>query len=885
MKIHFCLAYTPGPAENAVLVLTQDTTGKRIPLQFSAKGQWTGAVETEAKTLTWHYEIEDATGQPTRKEYRRRKIQLPTHRASIFIQDYWALLAQPWLMAQSRINPHTRGAASGLETWEIPAGDAVVLEISLPLLQPGMWVEVLGDDPQLGQWLPGEGLKMAQSAEGIWQVSFSPDRTFADYKYVAHLPAENGNTSETLLWEEGPNRRLAVGENPGEELLWVNDFAFRWPAAALPRAAGVAVPVFSLRSEQSLGIGEFPDLKLLGVWAEKCGLKLMQLLPVNDTTAQYNWWDSYPYAAISVHALNPMYLSPLAFCYALSETEQRVFQQNQIELEAEPGVNFPKVQQVKWPLFRQIFDRNYALIIQNAGFGQFLKANSAWLVPYAAFCYLRELHGTADFHQWTSHSRFEAKEIGVFFQPEHPAYPEVLFHAWLQYEAHRQLTDAVAHLHRHGIGLKGDLPIGISRNSVEAWAEPEYFNLNFQAGAPPDFYSEEGQNWGFPTYRWEMMAADGYKWWQSRLHSLEKYFDAIRIDHILGFFRIWSIPLSATSAALGYFRPARPYSAEELDAAGISAETAQKLSVPQFSKTDLETLFGEEAAEVIAHFLKVDEEGKFGFQAAFSTQRKCAEYFRQNPKPYAEKLLHLHTEVLFIPDETGGGYHPRVEGVSTERFAAMDYEMQENYRQISTEYFQVRHEKMWKEAALEKLSALLPQTRMLVCAEDLGFQPTSVKEVMQELGLLGLKVLQIPEGSTPFLEPGQVDYYNVITTSTHDSESLRGWWESHPNERTVLFRELLHQKGTPLGALHPYLAEKTNRAFLQSPAMLSILPLQDWMAMDGRLHLLPATDERINNPAMIPNYWKYRMPITLQKLVSEESLTLKISNIVQESQR
>ena len=295
------------------------------------------------------------------------------------------------------------------------------------------------------------------------------------------------------------------------------------------RGAGTAVPVFSLRSESDFGIGEFNDLKDLVDWAVKTGQCIIQILPINDTTRKGEWKDSYPYSPVSSFALHPIYIH----LQDLGIKETAAFKKEQQELNALPEIDYPRVYKSKMALVRKAFTARGQKDLESAACRKFIKENAYWLDEYAEFC---------------------AKRDGN--EPE--------YHKWIQFHLDKQLSAQVKYARSKGISLKGDLPIGVSQDSADAYYHPELFNLDSSAGAPPDYFSQDGQNWGFPTYNWDEMAKDDYAWWKSRLRKMSQYFDAFRIDHILGFFRIWEIPAEQKSGLRGHFNPALPYSADEI---------------------------------------------------------------------------------------------------------------------------------------------------------------------------------------------------------------------------------------------------------------------------------------------------------------------------------
>ena len=311
------------------------------------------------------------------------------------------------------------------------------------------------------------------------------------------------------------------------------------------RGAGTAVPVFSLRSAADFGIGEFRDLHPLVDWAAATGQCVIQILPINDTTRRGGWEDSYPYNPVSSFALNPMYIH----LEDIGVKADAAFSRKRNALNALPEIDYPAVFKAKTAYMRKGFEAQGQADMNSTAYKQFYKANAFWLDEYAAFCAERDTD-TPDFH------------------------------CWIQFHLDKQLKEEVAYARSKGIALKGDLPIGVSADSADARFHPQLFNLDSRAGAPPDYFSSEGQNWGFPTYNWENMAEDGYAWWKARLRKMAEYFDAFRIDHILGFFRIWEIPACYKGGSMGHFNPALPYTADELAKAGLPEDPKLFLEDP-----------------------------------------------------------------------------------------------------------------------------------------------------------------------------------------------------------------------------------------------------------------------------------------------------------------
>ena len=374
----------------------------------------------------------------------------------------------------------------------------------------------------------------------VWHVTLNDCRKedLKDYGYVV--------IRDGLIWRTEWKRHSSVPKKTIEDK-WID-----CPVAGCPfprehqagmfdrpgfRGAGTAVPVFSLRSRDDFGIGEFHDIHALIDWAADTGQCIIQLLPVNDTTRRGGWEDSYPYSPVSSFALHPMYMH----LQSLGFRGDAEFKSLQAELNSLPEIDYPRVFGAKMKYIRKAFLRRGEKDMQSPAYRKFVRDNESWLTEYAEFCARRDSL-------------------------------EKEYYCWMQWHLDRQFYAEVCYARKKGIALKGDLPIGVSGDSAEAYWHPEMFNLDSTAGAPPDYFSRDGQNWGFPTYNWEEMAKDDFAWWKSRLRKMSRYFDAFRIDHILGFFRIWEIPADKRSGIYGHFNPALPYSREEIERLSLPIE-------------------------------------------------------------------------------------------------------------------------------------------------------------------------------------------------------------------------------------------------------------------------------------------------------------------------
>lgn len=769
------------------------------------------------------------------------------------------------------------------------AKSTYTLRVLCPTLRErGLKLAIVGEGKALGAWQPTGAIVFEEVAANHWQLTLDAQQ-FAkayDYKFVA--VDSNGKVEE---WEGGNNRLLVVPElaegvhyfAPEIELYFSNIH---------PRVAGTAVPVFSLRSEGSQGVGDFGDLKKMVDWAVTTQQKALQILPINDTTITGTWVDSYPYNSISIYAFHPMYVDLREVPKLKNAAQQAQFDKEFRELNALPQVEYDRVNKLKRDYLLLSFRETGKELLKTKEFTAFLDNNAHWLRPYAAFSYLRDKYGTPDFSKWPEHSTYESTKIEKLCAPESKVWESVAYYYYIQYLLHVQLLAASDYARSKGVMFKGDIPIGISRNSVEAWIEPYYFNMNGQAGAPPDAFSANGQNWGFPTYNWEVMKQDGYRWWKRRFAKMAEYFTAYRIDHILGFFRIWEIPSHSVQGLLGQFSPALPMSPEEIGRFGLYFQK-DFMTSPFICEDILHRVFGEQSEWVKQTFLEHSHYDVWSLRPEYATQRAVEAYFNKEGKslPNAEALKNgvfsLINNVLFVEDHKQHGmYHPRIAAQQSLIFERLQQHEKDAFNSLYNHYFYERHNQFWYDCAMEKLPELCEAAPMLPCGEDLGMVPDCVPWVMNELQLLSLEIERMPKD--PKHEFGHVEWYperSVCTIGTHDMATFRGWWREDYSQTCRYYYDVLHLGGEVPGDSPGWVCEEVVRRHLNSPSMLAILALQDWFAMDEKLRFADVEGERINVPANPRHYWRYRMHLSIESLLQQTAFNQRVTSLVEQSGR
>ncbi|KAL7197782.1 hypothetical protein ACSBR2_020328 [Camellia fascicularis] len=767
--------------------------------------------------------------------------------------------------------------------------DSVIVQFKIccPSIEEDTSIYVIGSSVKLGRWNVQDGLKLNYAGESIWQADCVMQKDDFPIKYKYSKYGKAGNFS----LEIGENREVFVDFSVSQpRYILLSDGMMR----EMPwRGAGVAIPMFSVRSEADLGVGEFLDLKLLVDWAVDSGFHLVQLLPINDTSVNLMWWDSYPYSSLSVFALHPLYLRVQALSENIPEEIKQEIRRAKEQLDGK-AVNYEATFATKLSIAKKIFVLEKDSILNSSSFQIFFSENEDWLKPYAAFCFLRDFFETSDHSQWGRFSSYSRDKLEKLVSKDRVHYDIISFHYYIQFQLHLQLAESAEYARKKGVVLKGDLPIGVDRNSVDTWVNPNLFRMNTSTGAPPDYFDKNGQNWGFPTYNWEEMSKDNYAWWRARLTQMAKYFTAYRIDHILGFFRIWELPEHAMTGLVGKFRPSIPLSQEELEREGIW--DFDRLSRPYIRHEFLQDKFGASWTVIASNFLNEYQKQHYEFKEDCNTQKKiasklksCAEssVLLDSEDKIRRNLFDLLQNIVLIRDpEDARKFYPRFNLEDTSSFKDLDDHSKNVLKRFYYDYYFQRQESLWRQNALKTLPVLLNSSDMLACGEDLGLIPSCVHPVMQELGLIGLRIQRMP--SEPDLEfgiPSQYPYMTVCAPSCHDCSTLRAWWEEDEERRCRFFKNVIGSDSLPPSQCVPEIAYFIHRQHVESPSMWAIFPLQDLLALKEEYTTRPAAEETINDPTNPKHYWRYRVHVTMESLLKDKELKSTIKDMIRGSGR
>ncbi|MDR2042270.1 MAG: 4-alpha-glucanotransferase [Tannerella sp.] len=837
------------------------------------------------RTISYRYLLVDAGGNTVTESWERgHRALLDPSGGMYHLYDYWLETPPDMALYSAAFTKAVYAHTSAGEPEENRCR-TLVIRVSIPRVEKNRYPAIAGNQACLGFWQPEQAKEMNGTDFPEWEVRLNADEITFPLEYKFLLRDERGRV---VRWETGENRILEPFPPAPDVTVVVSCFPYRESLPAW-KGAGTAIPVFSLRSEQSFGIGDLHDLKLLINWAEQTNQRLVQILPVNDTTRTHTWADSYPYSAVSIYALHPLYIS-LTEMGALKEARKRSFYRRvQQALNAGEEVDYEAVEKHKISYCRDFFAEQGASVLASDAFRTFWETAQSWLAPYASFCYYRDKYRTADFTQWGEHAVYRPEREPAYGETGRVVRKEIAFTYFLQFVLHTQFKAVSEHARRKGIILKGDLPIGIHRTSVEAWTEATLFNENGQAGAPPDNFSDKGQNWSFPTYHWDVMERDGFAWWKKRLRALEHVFTALRIDHLLGFFRIWEIPIHCVDGLCGHFRPALPFTAGEIEDRGLPFRDA--FLQARIRRSHAVELLGETFDEAVETYLSPDGDDHLTLKPCCNTQRKTDDLFRERTDPVSLKikaaLFTVAANVLFLADPyEPAKYHPRISASGSFAYKELTPEEQLAFDRLSFHFFYERHNAFWKEVALKRLTPLIHSTDMLICGEDLGMIPDSVHEVMDRLHILSLELERAPKlYGLEFADLQQLPYLSVCTTSTHDMPPLRSWWNEVRERTQRYYRQVLHGDGTAPAACSPERAGQILRNHLNASSMLTIIPLQDWLALSGDLRHPRPECERINIPADPHHYWRYRMHLSLETLAAADDFNRLIRRLIAESGR
>ena len=855
--------------------------------------EWTCNLKLDLQKGTYidyYYSVVRGEDNVVRREWQTQPHRLEINALrgdNIIVYDHWIDIPEDSYLYSSAFTDCIRRRKTtpvALSDYPITAR----LKVRAPQLSGKQKLMIVGNESTLGAWDVRKAVNMYEHNYNEWIIDVDVTKLKSNifyFKFIAVDVFDHAN----VIWEDRDNRRIELPDmKEGNVIVYELDEAF-FPIYNI-RCAGTQVPVFSLRSKTSFGVGDFGDLKKMIDWIAMTQQRVLQLLPINDTTTTHTWTDSYPYSSISIFALHPQYADLNALPQIKDDNERKKFEELRLELNALPQIDYERVNDAKTEYLGIIYKQEGKKVLATAEFKKFFAESEHWLVPYAQYCHLREKYGTADFNKWPDHKLFDETERSTLSNPRSAAHKDVAFYYYVQFILNKQMAEAHDYARSKGVVLKGDIPIGVNRHGADVWQEPRYFNLNGQAGAPPDDFSVNGQNWGLPTYNWDEMIKDGCRWWIHRFANMAKFFDAYRIDHVLGFFRIWEIPIESVHGLLGQFSPALGMTREEIEAYGLHFQE-ELFTEPFITDWVIERMFGERAGMVRDTYLEPSHDGRYRMKEAYNTQRKIEAAFAdatdQDALNLRDGLYALVSDVLFVRDHRDPNkFHPRISVQFDFIYESLYDSDKYLFNKIYNDYYYRRNNQFWYREAMNKLPKVVEATRMLVCAEDLGMVPDCVAWVMEELKILSLEIQSMPKDpNVRFGVLSNNPYRSVCTISSHDTPTMRQWWDEDWQRTQDYYNNVLCKYGAAPHPLPGWLARDIISRHLLCPSMLCILALQDWLAIDENIRLADQDRERINVPSNPRHYWRYRMHINIEDLIAGHDFNQNVTDLIRESGR
>ncbi len=881
MLINFYVNYTTNYGEHINILYKHNGEQIQFPLSYYDKNLWHGTLNIDDKVIEKEFEYEvvfTKSGCPQPNTIlAKENINLKKYKPKEYniVHENFPLKHFIALGDVKPFNNIFKTRNHEKVAHDCPKNITHIFKIETPYLQENKYVCLTGSAKNMHAFDKTNPLLFKKNNNNKSRIEL--DLSDEDFPIAFKIGIFDTDKNTIVEYEPGENHLLSAHEkNDTITIIHLNHsfVNYTW------KGAGINVPVFSLRTNKGWGTGEFTDLPLLVDYADSLGLKLIQLLPINDTTSTYTDKDSYPYSAITSFGLHPKFLNvnemAIAANIAITKEEEREIGR----LNALPYSDHSAVLDLKITVLKRIFEKEKNNFTTTTAWTSFFEAHRNWLIPFAAFCALRDKNKTPDFSQWKEFAIYDKEKINSFSKINSANYDAILFWYFVQFHLHVQLENAIVYAHKNAVVLKADLPIGVGRHSADTWEYTTLFDMGMQAGAPPDAFSISGQNWSFPTYNIAEMTKDGFAWFRRRMQHLQIYFDAVRIDHVLGIFRIWSIPINQVKGTMGKFVPAIAMHKVQFTNIGLRFDE-YRFCEPFIREEILQEIFGNDTAEVKKTFFN---DGRLA--EAFNDQRKIETYFKKHPEniKWQQGLFDLIANVLLFKD--AHGYHFRINMHQTSTYKYLSEHERSLFDKLYHKYFFDMQNDLWKHEGEMKLEMMTNSTDMLLCAEDLGMVPDFTDEVLKKLDILSLQVQQMPKDSaSAYSDTRKATYESIVTPATHDMSPMRLWWEENRATTQSFYNDILKEHGTASQHCQPWICKKIIEKHLQSPAMWSIFLMQDILAMNGDIRLENAADERINVPANPNHVWNYRMHISLEDLMIQKSFNDRLKKMVIENGR
>ena len=897
MKLRFCLQYITRWGEQLYVTIEYVTSkGKKrrieIPMNTDDGQYWwieSMALDSSGDRITlfkYIYEVRNSDGKMTRREWSLIPRLVPFRQSlSYVMNDAWRDIPDELYLFTNAYQTSVHGVLSERFALKqiVLYGRTLLFYVSAPQLRKGQSVALCGSHPALGSWNASRYIMMQYAGQSMWVLSVNAVAVGAyfEYKYVT----VDNETGDLLDWEDGDNRSYDCRGLHGQVVHVINGGMFRTKAQAW-RASGVSLSVLSLIGGHSCGAGDFGLLKLVVDWAERTGMKVLSLQPINDI-GEYAGTGSNPFSVISVHAIDPVYIDLEAVgaqsdCALLSEFHNRF-----AELGMTDVIDVESARKLKLSYLHHFFKTDRTFVENDDGYKRFVSSNSYWLPAYAAFCILSKLNSTHDFHKWPDFSSYDDKQVDTFLEANKA---DADFIYYVQYHLHMQLERASAYARSKGIFLMCDVSERIAEHSVEVWMNPKLFVHGLNVGVKPDEQHKFGKKLEVPVCDWHAANRSGNDWWQRRFLHIGKYFDGVCLNNVKEYFLNWVLNGSATNGVLGHFIPSLPYSPGEIEQRGLKFRK-EFFTKPFINDTLLNRLFGAHSQYVKTHFLDVRRYGMYELRHDYDTQVKINEYFSgrtdENSIWIRDGLLRLVENVLFVEDALRPGmYHPRIYAYREFVYNALSDNDRGAFMRLYYDYYFQRNNSLWAECGFRNLSGIFSDTTLLVCADGMGKIPEIIAPVLQELRMLAFDIQIKPK--MPGLEFTPLNanrYLSVATISTFGMPPLRVWWRSDHRKTQRFYSQMLQKDGIAPTDLPAGIAEEIIARHLYCPSMLCVLSVEDWLAMDPVLCDKGARCRQAVHGPVAVDCWRRRMRLNIEQVMTCGEFNNKIRTMIKRSRR
>jgi len=657
------------------------------------------------------------------------------------------------------------------------------------------------------------------------------------------------------------------------------------------RLLGIAVPVGALRSKNGMGVGEFSDLSHLAHLCRKMKIKLIQILPVNDTG-----FESSPYSSLTAFGLHPLYLRIDELDEFLTADKKVIKRYKAAKEEFNKCERFShfKVLKEKLEICRSLYNANKEKIVKSAGQSDGSLAlwieQNAWVKEYAVYRRLKEANGGKSWKEWQEHGTVTHEDIDKLWKDQ-TLLEDHLFWVWLQQSLDTQFSKAAKDITELGLYLEGDLPILMNDDSCDVWANPEIFIQELSAGAPPDMYSPDGQNWGFPIYNWEAQEKDNFSWWRRRLGAAAKYYQAYRIDHVLGFFRIWASSREDNSSVLGRFVPFTPVLLGDLKKMGFEKSRIRWISLPHIKTSEIidtlrnnwgsvfnEAEISAAANEIFSRTLdRVNNEELWVFKKNIKGEKDIKNL---DIHPSIINYLNQKWHDRMFYEYERGKFSPVWYYGNTSAWNSLSNDEKGNMEALMNKR-RAKSEKIWENQGKKLLSILAESSSMLPCAEDLGAVPPCVPKVLSKLKIFGLRVVrwfrEWDVNGQPYVPFDQYPQLSVCTPAVHDSSTVREWWEREADQ--AQFAGFIGVPSLPK-IYNPGTAKIILSKIASARSRFRVFQIQDLLHLSNKWYAGDPAAERINVPGTSNDFnWTYRLPASISEIARDKELIHSVAEL------